>query len=240
MSMTGVIANTLTVIIGSLVGLTFRKGIPEKVTSAVMTGLGLCSIYIGIDGALSGENVLIVIAAMVVGSIIGTLLDIDQAINNLGSWVENRFSNKNKGQVSITQGFVTASLLFCVGAMTINGSLNAGISGDNSLLYTKAMLDLFSSSMLAASLGIGVLFAAAFVLGFQGLLVLMAGFLAPVLTPAAIAEMTCAGSLIIIALGTNLIGATDIKVANYLPAIAIAPFLCWLVSLPVFQGILPL
>lgn len=240
MSMTGVIANTLTVIIGSLVGLTFRKGIPEKVTSAVMTGLGLCSIYIGIDGALSGENVLIVIAAMVVGSIIGTLLDIDQAINNLGTWVENRYSNKNKGQVSITQGFVTASLLFCVGAMTINGSLNAGISGDNSLLYTKAMLDLFSSSMLAASLGIGVLFAAAFVLGFQGLLVLMAGFLAPVLTPAAIAEMTCAGSLIIIALGTNLIGATDIKVANYLPAIAIAPFLCWLVSLPVFQGILPL
>ena len=87
MSMTGVIANTLTVIIGSLVGLTFRKGIPEKVTSAVMTGLGLCSIYIGIDGALSGENVLIVIAAMVVGSIIGTLLDIDQAINNLGAWV---------------------------------------------------------------------------------------------------------------------------------------------------------
>lgn len=240
MSMTGVIANTLTVIIGSLVGLTFRKGIPEKVTSAVMTGLGLCSIYIGIDGALSGENVLIVIAAMVVGSIIGTLLDIDQAINNLGTWVENRYSNNNKGQVSITQGFVTASLLFCVGAMTINGSLNAGISGDNSLLYTKAMLDLFSSSMLAASLGIGVLFAAAFVLGFQGLLVLMAGFLAPVLTPAAIAEMTCAGSLIIIALGTNLIGATDIKVANYLPAIAIAPFLCWLVSLPVFQGILPL
>ncbi|MBQ6834061.1 MAG: DUF554 domain-containing protein [Lachnospiraceae bacterium] len=240
MSMTGVIANTLTVIIGSLVGLTFRKGIPEKVTSAVMTGLGLCSIYIGIDGALSGENVLIVIAAMVVGSIIGTLLDIDQAINNLGTWVENRYSNKNKGQVSITQGFVTASLLFCVGAMTINGSLNAGISGDNSLLYTKAMLDLFSSSMLAASLGIGVLFASAFVLGFQGLLVLMAGFLAPVLTPAAIAEMTCAGSLIIIALGTNLIGATDIKVANYLPAIAIAPFLCWLVSLPVFQGILPL
>lgn len=240
MSMTGVIANTLTVIIGSLVGLTFRKGIPEKVTSAVMTGLGLCSIYIGIDGALSGENVLIVIAAMVVGSIIGTLLDIDQAINTLGTWVENRYSNKNKGQVSITQGFVTASLLFCVGAMTINGSLNAGISGDNSLLYTKAMLDLFSSSMLAASLGIGVLFAAAFVLGFQGLLVLMAGFLAPVLTPAAIAEMTCAGSLIIIALGTNLIGATDIKVANYLPAIAIAPFLCWLVSLPVFQGILPL
>ena len=239
MNMTGVIANTLTVIIGSLAGITFRKGIPEKVTSAVMTGLGLCTIYIGIDGALSGENVLIVIASMVIGSIIGTLLDIDQAINNLGILVEKRFAKGKKGQVSISEGFVTASLLFCVGAMTINGSLNAGISGDNSLLYTKAMLDLCSSSMLAASLGIGVLFAAAFVFGFQGLLVLMAGFLAPVLTDAAIAEMTCAGSLIIIALGGNLIGVTKIKVANYLPAIAIAPFLCWLVSLPVLQGILP-
>ncbi|MBQ7795326.1 MAG: DUF554 domain-containing protein, partial [Lachnospiraceae bacterium] len=226
--MAGVIANTLTVIIGSTIGLVFKKGIPDQVSSAVMTGLGLCSIYIGIDGALSGENVLITIASMVIGSIIGTLIDIDQAINNLGIWVEKKFSKNKNGQVSIAEGFVTASLLFCVGAMTINGSLNAGISGDNSLLYTKAMLDLFSSSMLAASLGIGVLFAAAFVLGFQGLLVLCAGFLAPILTDSAIAEMTCAGSLIIIALGTNIIGVTKIKIANYLPAIAIAPFLCWL------------
>lgn len=230
MSMTGVIANTITVIAGSMIGLTFKKGIPEKVSSAVMTGLGLCTIYIGIDGALAGENVLITIASMVIGSIIGTMIDIDQAINNLGVWVEKKFSKGKKGQVSITEGFVTASLLFCVGAMTINGSLNAGISGDNSLLYTKAMLDLFSSSMLAASLGTGVLFAAAFVFGFQGLLVLCAGFLAPFLTDSAIAEMTCAGSLIIIALGANLIGITKIKVANYLPAIVIAPVICWLVS----------
>ena len=239
MSMTGVFANTMTVIIGSMIGLIFKKGIPEKVSSAVMTGLGLCTVYIGIDGALSGENVLITIAAMVIGSIIGTIIDIDLAINNLGSWVENRFPKGKDGQVSITEGFVTASLLFCVGAMTINGSLNAGISGDNSLLYTKSLLDLFSSSMLAASLGIGVLFAAAFVLGFQGLLVLCAGFLAPVLTSSAIAEMTCVGSLIIIALGTNIIGITKIKIANYLPAIALAPIICWLITLPVFQGIFP-
>lgn len=231
MSMTGVIVNTGTVILGSMIGMIFRKGIPERVTSAVMTGLGLCTLYIGIDGALAGENVLIVIASMVVGAIIGTLIDIDGAINRLGRWVEKRFSKGKDGQISIAEGFVTASLLFCVGAMTINGSLNAGISGDNSLLYTKATLDLFSSSMLAASLGIGVLFAAAFVLGFQGLLVVLAGFLAPVLTDAAIAEMTCAGSLIIIAIGTNLIGITKIKVANYLPAIALAPLFCWIVGM---------
>lgn len=239
MSMTGVLANTLTVIIGSTIGLVFKKGIPDRVSSAVMTGLGLCTIYIGIDGALQGQNVLITIASMVIGAIIGTVIDIDHAITALGSWVENKFSKNRNTQVSIAEGFVTSSLLFCVGAMTINGSLNAGISGDNSLLYTKAMLDLFSSSMLAASLGIGVLFAAAFVFGFQGLLVIFAGFLAPFLTQAAIAEMTCAGSLIIIALGTNIIGITKIKIANYLPAIAIAPLLCWLVSIPALQGILP-
>lgn len=102
MSMTGVIANTLTVIIGSMIGLIFKKGIPEKVSSAVMTGLGLCMVYIGIDGALSGENVLITIASMVIGSIIGTLIDIDLAINRLGIWVEKKFSDGKKGQVSIT------------------------------------------------------------------------------------------------------------------------------------------
>lgn len=237
MSMLGVIVNTCTVLIGSLIGLIFRKGIPETVTSSVMTGLGLCSLYIGIDGALSGQNILITIASMVIGSIIGTLLDIDQAISRLGIWTEQRFSNGKYGQVSIAQGFVSASLLFCVGAMTVNGSLNAGISGDNSLLYTKSMLDLFASSMMSASLGIGVMFSALVVLGFQGGLVLTAGFLAPFLTDAAIAEMTCSGSLMIIALGANLIGATNIKVANYLPAIVVAPLLANLTALPIFQGI---
>lgn len=238
MSMAGVFVNTITVLIGSAVGLTLKKGIPERVSSAVMTGLALCSIYIGIDGALSGQNTLILIASMVIGSIIGTLIDLDKAINDLGLWAEKHFSKGKDGQISIAEGFVTSSLLFCVGAMTINGSLNAGISGDNSLLYTKSMLDLFASSMLASSLGIGVMLSAVFVLGFQGSLVLLAGFLAPVLTDSAIAEMTCAGSLIIIALGTNLMGVTKIKVANYLPAIVVAPILCFLTSLPVFQGIM--
>lgn len=131
----------------------------------------------------------------------------------------------------MAEGFVTASLLFCVGAMTINGSLNAGISGDNSLLFTKSMLDLFSSIMLTASLGFGVMLSAVFVFVFQGALTLLAGVLAPALTPLAIAEMTCAGSLIIVAIATNLIGITKIKVADYLPAIVFAPVICWIVSL---------
>ena len=239
MSMTGVLVNTFTVIIGSIVGLVFKKGIPDRVSSAVMTGLGLCSIYIGVSGALQGQNVLITITSMVLGSIIGTWIDIDLAIGKLGNWIEKKFSKNRTDHISIAEGFVTASLLFCVGAMTINGSLNAGISGDNNLLYTKAMLDLFSSPMLAASLGIGVLFSAAFVFGFQGLLVIFAGFLAPCLTDAAIAEMTCSGSLIIIALGLNITVGTKIKIANYLPAIAIAPFLTWVITIPAVAAILP-
>lgn len=231
MSMTGVLVNTGTILIGSAVGLLFKKGIPERVTNAVMIGLGLCTLYIGIDGALQGENVLIVIASMVLGAIVGTLLDIDGAINRLGKWIEGKFQKQGGGKVSVAEGFVTASLLFCVGAMTINGSLNAGISGDNSLLFTKSMLDLFSSIMLTASLGFGVMLSAVFVFVFQGALTLLAGVLAPALTPLAIAEMTCAGSLIIVAIATNLIGITKIKVADYLPAIVFAPVICWIVSL---------
>jgi len=226
MSMTGVFANTLTVIIGSMIGLIFKKGIPEKVSSAVMTGLGLCTVYIGIDGALSGENVLITIASMVIGSIIGTIVDIDLAINHLGNWVENRFPKGKDGQVSVTEGFVTASLLFCVGAMTIMGSLQAGLTGNNELLFTKATLDFVSSTIFAASLGIGVMMSAAFVLVFQGSIVLLAQFIAPYLSEYVVGEMTCVGSLLIVAIGLNLLGVTNLKVMNYMPAMFMPVLLC--------------
>ena len=231
MSFTGVIVNTGTVLAGSLLGLLFKKGIPEKVSRAVMIALGLFTLYIGMDGALGTQSPLIVVASLVLGAIVGTLLDIDGAINRLGLWAERKFKRGEGETVSIAEGFMTASLLFCVGAMTVNGAIEAGIQGDNSLFFTKAVMDLFSSMMLASALGLGVLFSAAFVLVFQGLLVLLAGWIAPVLTPAAIAEMTAAGSLIMVALGLNLLGVTKIKVADYLPAIVFAPVICWIVSL---------
>lgn len=231
MSLLGVLVNTGAVIVGSLLGLLFRKGIPQRVSSAVMIGLGLCAVYIGIDGALEGENVLIVIASMVLGGIVGTLLDIDGGINRLGKWVETRFQHHEGDNASAAQGFVTASLLFCAGAMTINGAIEAGIQGDDTIFFTKATLDFFSSIMLSAGLGIGVMLSAAFVLVFQGLLVLLAGVIAPVLTPFAVAEMTCTGSLIMIAIGTNLMGISKIKVADYLPGILFAPVICMIVNL---------
>ena len=229
--MLGVLVNTATVIVGSLVGLIFKRVIPKKLTDAVMIGIGLVTIYIGISGALKGENTLILIGSVVFGAIIGTALDLDRRLNGLGDLIGRRFRKTTDGSVSVAEGFVTASLLFCVGAMTIVGSLNAGLTGDNTMLFTKSILDLISSAILAASLGVGVLCAAAFVFVFQGALVLLAQYLQPVLTASAINEMTCAGSLIIIALGLNIIGISKLKVANYLPAIIIAPLIVWLVTL---------
>ena len=220
--MLGVLINVITVIAGSLVGLLFKKGIPEKVSQAAMVGLGVCTLYIGISGSLCGENVLIVIAAVVLGAIAGTLLDIDGAINRLAESVENKFKKGGK-KASVVEGLVSATLLFCVGSMTVTGSIQAGLTGDHSILITKATLDLVSSMMLASSLGIGVLLSAVSVFVIQGGLVLLAGVIAPFLSAGAINEMTCAGSLLIIMIGTNLMGITKLKVADYLPAILFAP-----------------
>jgi uncharacterized membrane protein YqgA involved in biofilm formation len=229
--MIGVLVNTATVLVGSLVGLIFKKGIPKKLTDAVMLGIGLCTIYIGISGTLKGENALILIGSIVLGAIIGTAIDLDRRLNALGEWIGRRFKKSAEGAVSIAEGFVTASLLFCIGSMTIVGSLQSGLTGDNQMIFTKSLLDLISSVILSVSLGVGVIFASVFVFVFQGALVLLAQYLAPVLTTSAINEITCAGSLIIIALGLNLIGVTKIKVANYLPAIIIAPLIVWIVTL---------
>lgn len=227
--MFAVIVNVITVLIGSTVGLLCKKGIPKRLSDAVMLGIGMCTLYIGVSGTLKGENTIVLILSMVLGAIIGTALDIDGGINRLGKWIENKFSHEGE-KVSIAQGFVTACLLFCVGAMTIVGSLNAGLTGDYEMLLTKSVLDLISSAMLSVSLGIGVMFAAVFVLVFQGAIVLLAGVLQPLLTAAAINEIVCAGSLLIVGLGLNLMGITKIKVADYLPAIVIAPILCAIIQ----------
>ncbi|MDD6275258.1 MAG: DUF554 domain-containing protein [Clostridia bacterium] len=231
--MLGVIVNTVAVLLGGTVGTLCKKGIPEKLSNAVMIGIGLCTVYIGIDGALSGENTLVLIISMVLGAIVGTLIDIDDKLDRLGKFVEKKFGKNQNG--SVAQGFVTGSLLFCVGSMTVVGSLNAGLLGDNQILYTKSLLDLISSTMLAATFGFGVILSAVFVFVFQGALVLLAGLLQNLLSDAAIAEMTCAGSVIIIALGLNLIGISKFKVANYMPAIIFAPILSFLFSLLPFS-----
>ena len=224
--MSGVVVNALTVIVGSTIGLLFRKLIPEQWTDFIMKGLGLCTIYIGIDGALEGTNTLVTIISIAAGALIGAVLDLDGKLNRFASGLENRFKKEGCGGPTIAEGFVTASLLFCVGAMTIVGSLQAGLTGDNTMLYTKATLDFISSLIFAASLGIGVLLAAAFVLVFQGAIVLAAQAAAPLLTDYVVAEMTCVGSILIVGLALNILGVTNLKIMNFLPAIFLPILLC--------------
>ena len=228
--MFGVLVNVGTVVLGSAIGLLFKKGIPEKVNRAAMIGLGVCTLYIGISGSLCGENILIVIAAMVLGAIVGALLDIDGKLSALGQKVEQKFQKASQGN-SLAEGWVTATLLFCVGSMTVTGSITAGMTGDHSILITKAMLDLVAGMMLASSLGFGVMLSAVSILLVQGGLVLLSSLIAPLLSAGAINEMTCTGSLLIVLIGTNLMGISKFKVADYLPAILFAPIIYNIIQL---------
>lgn len=225
--MLGVFVNVGTVLLGSTIGLIFKKGISAKYTDAVMVGIGLCTLLIGIqgmaDGMLEGQNVLVTIISMVLGAIAGTAINIDKKLNGAGDFLSKKFKSKASDKNSFAQGFVTASLVFCVGSMTIVGSLESGLEGNHTTIFTKSLLDLFSSMMLSASLGAGVIFSALFVFIFQGGLVLASGLLAPVLSDGAIAEITSVGALLIFALGINLTGIGKFKVANYLPAIVFSP-----------------
>lgn len=232
--MLGTIVNVLTVVIGSSIGLFLKKGIREDIADMMLKGLALCSMFIGITSALEGQNVLITIISIVLGVVIGGTLDLDGKLNRFAQGLEQKFKREGE-KVSIAEGFITASLVFCVGAMTIVGSLQSGLTGDHTMLFTKATLDFVSSMVYASSLGIGVLFSAVFVFVFQGGITLLAQWIAPLLTEAVIAEMTCAGGLLIFGLGLNMIGLTKLKLMNYLPAIflpmAIVPIANWLGTL---------
>lgn len=223
--MFGTWVNVAAVLLGGSIGLLIKKGIPSRLNDTLMKGLGLCTLYIGISGALKGNDTLKLILSMVVGALMGELLDLDGKIASLGAWLERRFA-KGEGSVSIAQGFVSASLLFCVGAMTIVGSLQSGLTGDHQMLFTKSMLDFVAAILFASSLGVGVLFSAVFVLVYQGGITLLAGLAAPYLGEAVIAEMTCVGSVLIIGLALNMLGVTKLKVMNYVPAIFLPILLC--------------
>jgi len=230
--MLGVLVNVAAVLIGGLLGLLLKKGIPSKVEKGVMSAVGLCCIVIGVDGALNGMDILIVVISMVLGTIFGGVLDLDHRMNRLGGWVERKLQ-KEGSTVSLAEGFVSATLLFCVGAMAIVGSLNSGLRGDHTMLFTKSLLDFFSAMMMAVSLGIGVSLSAVSILVYQGIIVLLAGVLEPLLNaiPGSITQIACVGSVMIIAIGLNLMGITKIKVANFLPGLIIAPIAVWVASL---------
>ncbi|BBF41828.1 hypothetical protein lbkm_0508 [Lachnospiraceae bacterium KM106-2] len=219
--MLGTCVNTATVIIGTVIGLLVNQHLSQKISDSVMKALGLCTIYIGFSGTLKGKNTIIVIVCMAIGAFIGTILDLDSKMNHFGAWIEAKTKKIAKGKQtsSVAEAFVTSSLVFCVGAMTIVGSLQSGLTGDNTMIFTKSALDFVAAIIFSATLGYGVIFAAVVVFIYQGAICLLAGAIAGFLSDAVIAEMTCIGSLLILALGLNMIKVSDIKVMNYIPAI---------------------
>ena len=224
--MLGTLVNTAAVLVGSCIGLLFRKGLPERFGQVIMKGLGLCVMYIGVKGALKGENEIIAILSIAVGAVIGELLRLDERLEKLGGWIERKCKKREDDKTSVTEGFVSASLLFCVGAMTILGAVESGISGDHSTLFLKSILDFTCSIIYASTLGYGVIFSAATVLVIQGSITLLAGWIAPVLTETVILEMSCVGSILIIGLALNMLGITKLKTMNYVPAIFLPLLFC--------------
>lgn len=239
--LTGTIINSLAILAGSLLGLVLQAathrsskdvdvgGIGGRLQTIVMEGMALCVMYIGVSGSLKGQNTLIAIISIAIGAVVGELLDLDRRMHTLGDWVQAktaRLIHTQEGAPSVADGFVAASLLFCVGAMAIVGSLENGLTGNYDTLKAKSVIDGIAAIVFASSLGVGVAFSAAAIFVYQGAISLAAGLLAPLLSDTVIAEMTCVGSLLIVALSLNMLNVTKIKVMNLVPAIFLPILLC--------------
>lgn len=222
--MLGVIVNTITIIGGGIIGLIINKGIPERLNKTIMDGIALVVMYIGISGALKGDNPLYVVICISIGAFIGELIDFDKLLNKFGEYMDKKFS-KNKvdedDDKELSRGFVSASLLFCVGAMAVVGAIQSGLNGDHSTLLAKSVLDGVSSIFFAASMGLGVILSSIAVFIYEGIIALGAGALSSILSDAVVTYMTCVGSLLIFALGLNMLKICNIKVANLLPSMFI-------------------
>ena len=238
--LTGTIINCLAILAGSLVGLCLRalsarfssgpegKGaqLQERLNTLIMQGVLLCVLYIGISGCLKGQDTLVAILSMVLGAIVGELLDLDARLQHLGDWVQAKSSKLMKNSGPVAEAFVTTSLVCCVGAMSIVGALENGLTGTYDTLKAKAVLDCITAIVFTSTMGVGVMFSAVAVFLYQGLISLLASAVSPLLGEAVIAEMTCVGSLLIVALAFNMLGMTKIKISNLIPAIFFPILLC--------------
>jgi len=214
----GTIVNTLSIILGSLIGLLCRGKIPEKYAKTIMHAIGLAVVLIGIKTALNTDAILMVIISLAIGSFIGELVRIEDRLDQLGNWIGSQLSKDSSG---ISKGFVTASLLYCVGAMAIVGSLESGLTGNHQTLFAKSILDGIGSIIFASTLGLGVLFSAVSVFVYQGLITITAFSIKDFLLPDVVAQMSAVGGLLIFAIGISLLEIKKVKIGNMLPAIFI-------------------
>lgn len=217
--MKGTLFNTTTVIIGSLLGVLIGKRFTERLNTMVMHALGLVTLLIGFKMALKTENILLVIGSLALGGIIGELIRLEDGLEKLGDFIKSKVKSESS---TFVLGFVTSSLVFCVGPMTIVGSIKDGMTGDASILYAKSILDGFASIAFASALGIGVIFSALTVLIFQGFLTLLGAKLSFLTDPKILNELTATGGLIIVGIGFYLLGIKKIKIGNFLPALVFA------------------
>jgi len=214
----GTIINSVSIIIGSLLGINIRGGIKEDSRNTIIDGIGLVVMVIGIMDGIKSENIVLVIISIVLGSLIGEIIGIEKRLNQFGNKMEKRFG---KGNSNFAKGFITTSLISCIGAMSIVGALESGLRNDYSTLYIKSILDGISSIIFASTLGIGVGFAAIPVFIYQGSITILAYYLKDILTNTVILEMSSIGGILIMALGINLLDIKRIKVGNMLPAVFI-------------------
>ncbi|MFD1449442.1 DUF554 domain-containing protein [Oceanobacillus sojae] len=221
MALFGTIVNLAFIVIGSIIGLFFTK-IPERFKETVMNGIGLAIVLIGLQMALQTEQIIVVLLSLLSGAIIGEGLKVEEGLNRFGKWIGYRFAT-NENDTSISQGFVTASLIFCVGAMAIIGALDSGIRGDHGILITKGIIDGFTALVLTTTLGIGVILSAIPVVLYQGSITLLATqidkWVPTAFLDGLIVELTAVGGLLILAIGLNLLNITKIRIGNLLPSI---------------------
>ena len=234
--MTGTLLNIATVLIGGSIGLLFGARIPERFKSTVIAGLGLFTAAMGLQMFLKTTNPLIVLGALLIGALLGEWGRIEDGLHNLGAILERRFARDDPaeadGSARFIRGFLTASLLFCVGPMTILGSIQDGLTGDYNLLAVKSVLDGFAALAFASTLGMGVLFSIIVILVFQGGISLLAVQLSAIVTDPMLAEMTATGGVILFALAlSSLLEIKKIRVGNFLPALFVAPLIVWILSL---------
>ncbi len=231
--MLGSIINAAAILIGACVGLMLRGGISQRFRDTVMQGLALCVLLIGIKGAIGTTDIMVVILCIAIGAVVGEGINIEKRLDSLGAHAQRIFARKSgEGDHSFAQGFVTTSLIYCVGAMAIVGSMDAGLKGDYATLIAKSGLDGISAVIFASSMGVGVALSGASVLLYQGAITLLSHYVAPYLSAAVIAEMSAVGGLLIIGLSLNMLGITKLKVGNLLPAVFLPPLI-----LPLMQWI---
>ena len=217
--MLGTIVNALAILAGSLLGLLFSKGISKNYEEIILSGVGLSVILIGIKSALTSDNLMIVIFSVIIGAILGEWLRIEHKLEMLGAFLESKVTTKSSDNRSFARGFVTASLVFCVGSMAIVGSLESGLTGNHQTLFAKSVLDGVTSIIFASAMGLGVMFSGVAVFIYQGIITVSASLVKDLLVPETIEQMTSVGGLLIMAIGMNMLKITTIRVGNLIPAI---------------------